>query len=87
VRARHHGRRRAHRVGELVEGHDADGRAALARGDERADQAGVLLVGGEDLVALGDAQGGEGAGHALAGRRRQRHVVLGGAQHAGVAGP
>ena len=77
---------RPDRVGEVGERHRADLRAALARRDQRPDQARVLLVGGDDLVAGPDVEPGQHLADPLARRRRERDVGDVAAEQLGVAG-
>ena len=62
------------RVGQVGERHLAHAYAAAGGGGERAVEAGVLLVAGEDLVAAAEVERGEDAHDALARRGRQRDV-------------
>ena len=80
VRAGDELRPRPDRLGDLRERRDAQRDPALvAGGRERSLQAGVLLVGGHDLVAGLQVERVEHAHDALARARRQRDVVGGGA--------
>ena len=67
------------------ERHRADLGAALARRDQRPDQAGVLLVGGDDLVARPDVHPRQHLPEPLAGGGGQRDVVGAAAEQLGVA--
>jgi hypothetical protein len=80
-------RARPDRVGHVAERHHPDGRAARAGVDERADQAGVLLVGGDHLVARAEVEPGEHAAEAVGRRRGERHLLLRRAQQPRVRGP
>jgi len=74
-------KRRIARVGELLErgGADVDP-AALAQRVQRAEQAGVLVRRGEDLVARPEGEPGEDAHDALARARGERDVGRVGAE-------
>ena len=85
VRGGHERRGRADGVGELGERHRTHGRAAVARGDQRAEQPWVLVVGGDDLVARADVHPGQDAAEPVARARRDRDVVLLGADQGRVA--
>ena len=74
------------RVGELRERHRAHRHAALLGRQQRPEQAGVLVVGGDDLVARPEVHPGQDLAHPLAGRGGQRHVVDRAADQLGVAG-
>ena len=75
VRARHEPRGRADRVGQLGEGGRADAHAAArAQRHQRAEQAGMLVGRGQDLVVRAELEPGEDAHEALARARRQRDV-------------
>ena len=75
VRAGDQSRARADRVGELAERHFADLDAAqLARGAERAEQPGVLLVAGQDLIAGAELEPADHLRHAFARAGRQRDI-------------
>ena len=65
--------------------HGADGHAAqLARGAERAEQPGVLLVAGEDLIARTQPQAVDYQREPLAGAGREREVLGRAAEQRGV---
>ncbi len=71
-----------------LERHFADVHAAqLARGRQRAEQPGVLLVAGEDLIAASELQAADHLRHALGGAGGERDVGLLGAERERVCGP
>ncbi len=87
VRAGDEPRARADCFGELCKRRFADIHAVqLARGRERAQQARVLLVAGEDLIAAVQLQATDHLGHALAGAGGERDVGCVGAERDGVGG-
>ena len=86
VRAGDERGRRAHGLGQRGERHQAHVRPAVARRLQRPDQAGVLLVGGHDLVARAEVHPGHDGADPLAGGGGQRDVGDVAAQHPRVAG-
>ena len=85
VAARNRARAGGDLVGDPLQRHFAHAHPVqLARCDQRSQQARVLLVAGEDLVALAQIQPADRHGEALARARRQRHIARVAAQCGGV---
>ena len=85
VRAGDEARLRADGGGDVGERNLAHSHAAqLARGGQRAEQPGVLLVAGEDLIAAAQLEAADHLGHALGGAGGERDVGGVGAERGGV---
>jgi hypothetical protein len=76
-----------HCVGDVAQRHRPHRRAALAGGDQRPDEAGVLGVRGHDLVAGAELHPRDHPPEPLAGRRLEREVGGIAAEHLRVQRP